>query len=102
MMRNASLMLYDAWIRNPEFLTQDERDLNLLFLLFSMDDVILGKGSMLGKGVFANREFKKGEVVIPYNIKPLTEEAYQQLSEMEKHFVHTHRGRFYLYSSPER
>ncbi len=37
-----------------------------------------------GKGVFANRNFKKGEVVIQYHLKPLTQEEWLALSENER------------------
>ena len=64
--------------------------------------VIIGKGKLLGKGVFANKNFKKGEVVIKYNLKTLTKQEYKNLSKIEKNFTHEHFGQIYLYSSPER
>jgi hypothetical protein len=67
-----------------------------------MSDVIIGKGNLAGKGVYANRDFKKGEVVIKYNLKPLTKEEYKNLPKNEKMFTHTHWGVTYLYSEPER
>lgn len=67
-----------------------------------MSDLIIGKGNLTGKGVYANRDFKKGEVVIKYNLKPLTKEEYKGLPKSEKMFVHTHHGVIYLYSDPER
>ncbi len=69
-----------------------------------MDDVIIGKGNLWGKGVYVNRDFKKGEVVIQYHLKPLTEKEFESLpdNEEEKTFTHTHWGQRYLYSSPER
>ena len=42
-----------------------------------MGDLIIGKGKLAGKGVYANRDFKKGEVVTKYNLKPLTKEEYK-------------------------
>lgn len=67
-----------------------------------MDDVLVKKGNLFGKGVFANRDFKKGEVVIKYHLKPLTEQEYEELPEREKNFTHTPWGVIHLYSSPER
>ena len=67
-----------------------------------MDDLKIGKGKLVGKGVYANRDFKKGEVVIQYNLKPLTEEEYKNLPKSERMFTHTQRGVTYLYSEPER
>lgn len=67
-----------------------------------MNDVIIGKGEMFGKGIFAARNFRKNEIVIKYNLKPLTEKEFQELSKKEKNFVHEHWGQLYLYSIPER
>src|SRR3989344_8238225 len=65
-------------------------------------NVIIGKGNLAGKGVYAARDFKKGEVVIQYDLKPLTQEEYDNLPESEKMFCHTHWGQIMLYSEPER
>lgn len=69
---------------------------------FLMNDVIVGKGNLTGKGVYANKNFKKDEVVITYNLKPLTEQAFNNLTESEKEFTHRHWGIIYLYSEPEK
>jgi len=69
-----------------------------------MDNIII-KNSKIGpfeKGVFANRDFKKGEIVIKYNLKPLTKEEFDKLPKEEKQFTHKHSGTIYIYSSPER
>jgi len=55
-----------------------------------------------GKGVFANKDFKKGEMVITYNLKPLTTKEFDKLPKKEKNFTHKHFGVIYLYLSPER
>ena len=67
-----------------------------------MNDVLIGKGNLLGKGVFTNRNFKRGEVVINYQLKLLTLEEFQNLPKNEKMFTHKHWGTIYLYSEPER
>lgn len=67
-----------------------------------MSDLVIGKGKLAGKGVFANRNFKKGEIVCHYNLKPLTTEEYKRLPKSEKMFTHTHWGQIYLYLEPER
>ena len=67
-----------------------------------MSDVIIGRGNLDGKGVYANRDFKKGEVVIEYHLKPLPYLEYKALSDNEKKFTHIHNGQIYLYSEPER
>ncbi len=68
----------------------------------TVNDVIIGKGNLAGKGVYANRNFKKDEVVVKYNLKALTEEEFENLPENEKKFTHTHWGVIDLYSEPER
>ncbi len=65
-------------------------------------NIIIGTGEMFGKGVYANRSFKKGEIVIQYNLKKLSHAEFENLSEEEQYFVHTHHGVKYLYSTPER
>ena len=67
-----------------------------------MSDLIIGKGKLAGKGIYANRDFKKGEVVIKYNLKSLNKEEYKKLSKGEKVFTHTHWGQIYLYLEPDR
>ena len=67
-----------------------------------MSDLIIGKGKLTGKGVYANRDFKRGEVVVKYNLRPKTKEEYNNLPNSEKMFTHIHKGVIYLYSEPER
>lgn len=67
-----------------------------------MNDVTIGQGNLAGHAVYADRNFKKGEVVIQYTLKPLTEAEYENLPESEKMFTHSHWGQIYLYSEPER
>ncbi|OGJ56074.1 hypothetical protein A2706_01990 [Candidatus Peribacteria bacterium RIFCSPHIGHO2_01_FULL_51_35] len=67
-----------------------------------MDDVILGSGNLAGKGVYAAKDFAKGEVVIRYALKPLTQQEFDTLPNEEKEFTHTHKGVVHLYSEPER
>ena len=65
-------------------------------------NVFIGKGTLAGKGVFANRNFKKGEIVIHYTLEPLTEAEFKKLPASEKMFTHTHWGQIHLYGVPER
>lgn len=67
-----------------------------------MSDVVIGNGTLAGKGVYAGRNFRKGEVVIHYHLQPLTKDEYAALPKAEKMFTHTHWGQVYLYSVPER
>ncbi|HVT01399.1 MAG TPA: SET domain-containing protein [Patescibacteria group bacterium] len=67
-----------------------------------MNDVVIGKGKLAGKGIYANRDFKKGEIVIKYNLKPLNPDEFNALPDWEKEFTHTQFGNLNLYSVPER
>jgi len=67
-----------------------------------MNDIVIGEGEMFGKGVFANRDFKKDEIVIKYNLKSLSKKEFEKLPESERMFAHTHWGTINLYSEPER
>lgn len=67
-----------------------------------MKNVFIGSGNLNGKGVYSNKNFKKGEIVIKYSLKSLTNEEFKNLSENEKKFVHKHYDVLYLYSEPER
>jgi hypothetical protein len=67
-----------------------------------MSDLIIDKGNLAGKGVYAGRDFKKDEVVIKYKLKTLTKKEYEKLPKSEKMFTHFHWGQIYLYSEPER
>ena len=67
-----------------------------------MNDVVIGKGNLAGRGVYAGRDFNKGEVVVKYNLKSLTKEEFKNLPNSEKMFTHTHWGVINLYSKPER
>lgn len=69
---------------------------------------ILLKESKIGQfddriGAFANRDFKKGEVVIKWNLKALSEKEYEKFSLYEKdNFCHQRNGIRWLYPDPER
>jgi predicted acetyltransferase len=56
-----------------------------------------------GLGCFAAKDFEKGEIVISWNLKTLSEREYNALPEYEKHnFTHLRNGIRYLYPIPER
>lgn len=56
-----------------------------------------------GLGVFACRDFKKGEVVVQWNLKILTQEECDKLPEYEKNnFTHKREGVWFFYPVPER
>ncbi len=71
-----------------------------------MSDLIV-KQSKIGQfkeglGVFAGRDFRKGEVVVKYNLKILTKDQFRNLPKSEKEFAHVRLGFIYLYPIPER
>jgi len=67
-----------------------------------MKDIIIKKSKIHGKGVFANRDFKKGEVVIDYSTcsEKLTEKQVKKLSENQKRYVSFINGKYVLFKSP--
>lgn len=65
-------------------------------------DVYIGKGKLAGKGVYAARDFRKGEVVKWYNLIPLTQKQFDALPEEEQKFVHSFSGSMYLFPEPSR
>jgi hypothetical protein len=67
-----------------------------------MTDVIIGKGTLAGKGVYATRDFKKGEVVVPFHLRELTQEEFDTLPNGEGEWTHTFGGKIYLFPEPER
>lgn len=73
----------------------------------SFNDVII-KQSKIGQfedglGCFAKRDFKKGEIVIAWKLKILSEEQFNTLTKYERlNFTHMRNGIRYLYPAPER
>jgi hypothetical protein len=67
-----------------------------------MNDVYIGKGKLAGRGVYAGRNFKKGEVVKYYNLKTLTRADFDALPKSERMFVHSFWGEMYLFPEPSR
>ncbi|MCX6814202.1 MAG: hypothetical protein NTY20_00910 [Candidatus Aenigmarchaeota archaeon] len=69
-----------------------------------MADVIVKKSHIEGKGVFAARDFKKGEVVIEWKTsKPLKIEETRNLPKSEKRYLsYIGNGRWVLQKPPAR
>lgn len=67
-----------------------------------MPNIIVKKSKIHGKGVFANRDFKKGDIVIKYNLKKLTKKEFDSLSEKEKHYTSKEGSDYFLFLSPEK
>lgn len=68
-----------------------------------MADVIAKKSKIEGKGVFALHDFKKGDVVIKWDIShQLTPEEVKKLPEKEKRYVSCLNGKYILMQSPSK
>ena len=66
-------------------------------------DTSIAKQFYDGLGVFANRDFQKGEVVVQWHLQHLTDAEYKKLPEYERHhFCHKRNGQYLLYPEPER
>ena len=67
-----------------------------------MSDVTIGKGAMSGKGLYAARDFKKDEVVIEYELTPITFGELKELSAEDYAASHNVSGQIYVYPEPAR
>lgn len=66
-------------------------------------DIIVKKSNIEGNGVFAARNFKKGEVVLRWDIShALTPKELEQLTEEEKKYVSYTDGRYVVMQAPEK
>lgn len=65
-------------------------------------DIIVKKSKIHGKGVFANKNFKKGEVVLRWNPKKITKKKSEELSTKERHYLEYQNGQYLLMQPPER
>lgn len=69
-----------------------------------MADLLIKKSKIDGLGVFAARDFKKGEIVIKYNLpEVLTKEEVDKLPKRDQKYVqHVGEGKFILHQPPAR
>lgn len=67
-----------------------------------MSNVTIGKGKLAGRGVYAARDFMKGELVKPWNLKEITQAEFDALPKTEHMFVHSFWGKMYLFPEPSR
>ena len=65
-------------------------------------DVVIKKSKIKGKGVFAGRDFKKGEVVLKWNPKILTKPEANKLTIKQKHYLYREKNEYFLMQSPEK
>ena len=66
-----------------------------------MSDIIVKKSKIDGKGVFAGRDFKQGEIVIKWNVShKINPKEIKKLSEQEKNYVAFFNGKYIIMQSP--
>ncbi|MBS3088672.1 SET domain-containing protein-lysine N-methyltransferase [Candidatus Pacearchaeota archaeon] len=64
-------------------------------------NISIKKSKIEGKGVFASRNFKEGEIVIKWDIsRQLTPEEVKELPEAEKKYIAYFKGKYILMKSP--
>lgn len=64
-------------------------------------EVVIKKSKIEGKGLFAARDFKEGEIVVRWDISHrLTPEELKKLPETEKRYVVFFKGKYILMQSP--
>ncbi|MFH1029797.1 MAG: SET domain-containing protein [bacterium] len=68
-----------------------------------MADIIVKKSKIRGKGVFAARNFKKGEVVIKWEWKKVfSKDEVKKLPEEIVKYISKYNGKYILMGEPER
>lgn len=67
-----------------------------------MDGIKIDVGNFRGKGVYATRNFKKGDVVVPYDTRTISREEYRELPEEEHAYVHSFYCRRHLFQGAAR
>ena len=66
-------------------------------------DIIVKKSKISKKGVFAARDFKKGEVVLKWKPKILGKSKIEELRDDQKHYIHkVGKNKYFLMQSPEK
>ena len=67
------------------------------------DCVMVKNSNIEGKGVFALRDFKKGEIVLRWNMsRILSKEEVEKLNEEEKEYISFLNGKYVIMQEPER
>lgn len=67
------------------------------------NNILIHDSAIEGKGVFANRDFKKGEVIIKWaKGHIISQEEFEQLPKEEKKYVSYFKGKYRINQPPER
>jgi len=73
------------------------------FLHTNMPDIIVKKSKINKKGIFANRNFKKDEVVLRWNSKPLKVSEVKKILVEKRHYLYKDiNNEYFLMQSPEK
>jgi len=67
-----------------------------------MSDIIVKKSKIHELGVFAVRDFKKGEIILKWHPSELTKEQADKLPEEEKRYIALLKGKYLLMQPSER
>jgi SET domain-containing protein len=65
-------------------------------------DVIIKKSKIQGKGVFAARDFTKGEIVLKWHPRSLNTDDVNQIPKKDLKYAAKIDGKYFLQQSPER
>lgn len=66
-------------------------------------DIFVKKSKINKKGVFAARDFKKGEVVLKWNPKTLKQSEIEKIKDNQKQYLRkVDRNKYFLMQPPER
>lgn len=65
-------------------------------------DIEVKKSKIHGRGVFAKRDFKKGEIVLKWNPIKLTPEEIKNLTEEQKEYTISNKEGHYWMQPPEK
>jgi len=62
-----------------------------------VNDITIGEGTVSGKGIYAAREFRKGDIVVSIELKAITFKELKELSPEEYATAHNVNGQIYLF-----
>lgn len=106
-MKVLAMLQEPAFKSKQIYILRSPKEMDKFVKYMNIEDVIIKKSGIGqfadGLGAFANRDFKKGEVVIQWKLRHLTHEEFKNLSAYEQdNFCHKRNGIIYLYPDPER
>lgn len=67
-----------------------------------MDNIVINKSKINHKGVFANRNFKKGETVLLWKPKIISKKEFEDLTDNKNQYLINEGGIYFLMQSPEK